>query len=94
MQGSVYGRKVKKKTQPPQQHLNLGVPNEKMITCRNIQTSSGPLFRDGGFLMVWNGELHLFFLHHIYKDKNEFCMAVDEVIEDVSRGFQVLFLMK
>ena len=91
---TVRGRRAKKKTQPPQQHLNLGVPNVKMITCRKIQTSSGPLFRDGGFLMMWNDELHLFFLHQIYKDKDNFCLAVVEFLEDVSRsrGFHDPFL--
>ena len=33
----VQGGKVKYKTNPPRYHINLGIPNEKMTTCRNIQ---------------------------------------------------------
>ena len=74
------------------QHLDLGVPNESMITCRNVQTATGPLFGDGGFLMMRNGELQLFFLHQVYKEKDGYCWAVTEVMEDVSRGFPDPFL--
>ena len=88
----VRGKKYKKKTQPPQQHLNLGVPNQNMMTCRKIQTSSGALYRDGGFLMVWNGEVNLFFLHQIYKDRDGFCLAVVELMEDVSAQYPDPFL--
>lgn len=44
--------------------------------------------------MMWNDELHLFFLHQIYKDKDNFCLAVVEFLEDVSRsrGFHDPFL--
>ena len=63
-----------------------------MITCRKVQTATGPLFRDGGFLMMRNGELQLFFLHQVYKEKDGYCWAVAEVMEDVSRGFPDPFL--
>ena len=73
-------------------HVNLGIPNVKMITCRKIQTSTGPLFRNGGFILMKDGEFQLYFLHQIYKDDDGYSVAVAEVMRDVSTSFPDAFL--
>ena len=88
----VQGRKVKNKSYPPNHHVNLGIPNVKMITCRKIQTSTGPLFRNGGFILMKDGEFQLYFLHQIYKDDDGYSVAVAEVMRDVSTSFPDAFL--
>ena len=80
------GRKVKDKTNPPRHHINLGIPNEKMTTCRKILTPTGPLFRSGGFSMRKDGELQLFFLHQIYRNADGYCIAVVESMIDVTEA--------
>eukprot|EP00090_Calanus_glacialis_P003580 TRINITY_DN12636_c0_g1_i1.p1 TRINITY_DN12636_c0_g1~~TRINITY_DN12636_c0_g1_i1.p1 ORF type:complete len:160 (-),score=30.33 TRINITY_DN12636_c0_g1_i1:140-619(-) len=63
-----------------------------MITCRKIQTSTGPLFRNGGFILMKDGEFQLYFLHQIYKDDDGYSVAVAEVMRDVSTSFPDAFL--
>ena len=56
-------------SQPPAPRITVSVPGK-------VQTATGPLFRDGGFLMMRNGELQLFFLYQVYKEKDGYCWAV------------------
>ena len=88
------GRNVKKKSYPPQEHINLGIPNTKLVTCRKISTVSGPLFRDGGFYFKKDGVLLLCLLSQIYKSEDGYCMVVAEILMDVSRNFPDPFLQE
>lgn len=87
-------RKIKRKQQPPQQHVDLGISNTRMMTCKRIMTDSGPLFRDSGFYYKKvDGSLELCMLTQIYNSDEGFT-AVAEILDDWSRNFPDPFLQE
>ena len=64
---SSVGKRRIKLRKPEYEHVNLGVPNVLMKTCRKVETPNGPLFRNGGLYRFEGAELKMAILVEVYK---------------------------
>ena len=44
---------------------NIGIPDDLLMTCRKITTTTGPLYRDGGFYIEKDHDLVLCILNQV-----------------------------
>jgi len=81
----VNGRKKVRIANPRVDHVQLGIPNQKMKTCSKIATSNGPVFRDGGLYYILDGNApKVGVLKEVYKSDYGACYAVIETMNDVT----------
>ena len=89
----VNGKKKVKLSKPSPEHVQLGIPNQDMKTCTKVETSNGPLYRDGGLYYTLDGDVpKMGVLQEVYKSVLGACYAVIEKMVDVTNDVGDPFL--